>query len=481
MNKKLDLASGDIESILGAWESDTAAPVVLRDRSYKTLQRHGLMTEKATVYKNIEVGTHPSNRAKTILEIQEVPRKTKNFKSGGFSLSECNRAVAVERPPGEEGDKWEKKNQDIVIKSNEQLAPVATGSLKIFSTACSHTKEVLKAVGHGARSDDKDISSDGRISKEMACGGNEDYIHAVENGIPWKVINYVVALRYPLLIDLICSADNVPMAMSKADSVFQILRKIHQEANSIAEINSEGEAVVDWDRVEHRVARSELNRITDLPELVRFVRYKSGGLNNPIVLDRIEAWLLNTKKSSELSPVVLGRLAHLSFPPNIGAHWITACCQIMVFCIDCNRNGESKYYSPADVAQMQGGLMKFVLQADELLRKVPIASAIRSHSSNTPTFFHVFISFRTILFQTWPCQQYHFSACSCLLKLILFKDSPCTQSNNFNSHFQPALTRGADAFCRFKKFATLQKLLNGFAPLIFIFCKAALVSAWLHT
>ena len=57
MNKKLDLASGDIESILGAWESDTAAPVVLRDRSYKTLQRHGLMTEKATVYKNIEVGT----------------------------------------------------------------------------------------------------------------------------------------------------------------------------------------------------------------------------------------------------------------------------------------------------------------------------------------------------------------------------------------------------------------------------------------
>ena len=58
-------------------------------------------------------------------------------------------------------------------------------------------------------------------------------------------------------------------------------------------------------------------------------------------------------------------------PPGVGVHCFAAVVKTMITCTETNRDGESKYFGPADISQMQGSLYAVALQVDELMGKAP--------------------------------------------------------------------------------------------------------------
>ena len=72
--------------------------------------------------------------------------------------------------------------------------------------------------------------------------------------------------------------------------------------------------------------------------------------------------------ASEPSPAVMGKMAAVSWPPNTGAMWMTSAIQAMILSPDCNRRGESKYYTSSDPNQWQNQ-MKFILHSEEIMQK----------------------------------------------------------------------------------------------------------------
>ena len=88
----------------------------------------------------------------------------------------------------------------------------------------------------------------------------------VDEGIPWRVIHPKAAIRFPVLIDLICNADNLPTAMARPDSPLEILRKIARDAKA-------NKGNINWEDVLRRVAKTEFNRADDLPDFVEFVKH----------------------------------------------------------------------------------------------------------------------------------------------------------------------------------------------------------------
>ena len=97
-------------------------------------------------------------------------------------------------------------------------------------------------------------------------------------------------------------------------------------------------------------------------------------MEEPMTLNRIMEYRKTlTGKVSEPSPVIMGRMSAIIFPPNVGANWHEAVVECMLVNRDVNRNNESKYYTPGDISKMQGGEMqKLIMSADMKMRQAPI-------------------------------------------------------------------------------------------------------------
>ena len=73
----------------------------MRDQVYRDVQIFGLAEfVKVLVQK---MGTHPRNRSAAVLGIVNLEVKLIGLHTGGLSLSELARAVAVKRPHGAKG------------------------------------------------------------------------------------------------------------------------------------------------------------------------------------------------------------------------------------------------------------------------------------------------------------------------------------------------------------------------------------------
>lgn len=215
----MDLIDSSIQKIIKRSKSKDPRVVGGRDEAFMLLAEQELMYSAR--FNATQMGVHPSNRSKTMVESQNLKKKLKGFKKVGFSNQECLRAVSVERSPKALGDSHEEKNARMARESNGQLAPVELGSLRGFSLTCGHTNQSLRAVVAGVECDDPDISVNGKLNKAKFA---EDpvFMDNIEHGMTWKMIKWEVEERWPELIELIIEADNVPFSSAKVATLLII-------------------------------------------------------------------------------------------------------------------------------------------------------------------------------------------------------------------------------------------------------------------
>ena len=139
--ERMQTAKRDLDALKAKCNEPSAQIVVIRDELYSTLMLNALARKRRIP--PMAMGFHPRNRGHVGIVAGDTRTKLVRF-VGGFSPAECDRAVAVQRSPGDRGDAFEAKNIQMSKDSNGVLAPVSPGSLEAFSLTCTHTYGALR-------------------------------------------------------------------------------------------------------------------------------------------------------------------------------------------------------------------------------------------------------------------------------------------------------------------------------------------------
>ena len=377
VRERICCARGQMLKIKEKYDAATAQLVYLRDMIFEVLLFWKLM-HVATI-NCMQIGTHPKNRGDNMIEPQDIPDKLEKFVKFGVSADEMKRACCLARPEGAKGEEYESKNIACVKKASGQLAPVAIGSLRFFTITCGHTNQSMRAsVCCCIKCDVAAISQNGVISKAVISEKCPNFGQMCDQGIPWKVILPEVEEEWEWAIDIIMDADNITYQMARPDSVFELQMKIVKKALSLRDPETK---VVNWDDVVAKIRQTEIKRSDDVPDLCTFVRYNSGGLDDPIILKEIEIKVKLMKKGyTEPNTQVLAKMQLFDeYAPTCLIWWRAAVVKAMIVSRDKNRRGESKYFSPGDIADMLTKYKEFTFQADEIMAK---ACCFFSNESN---------------------------------------------------------------------------------------------------
>jgi len=342
-------------------QQKNAKMVSIRDEIFEKLKASAL-SYKAR-YHCAQVGVNPRNRSFSMIEPQELPKKLKKFKMGGWSWIECKGASCTERIPGKKGNKYEDENKLVAKKSNGQIAPVDTDSLRTFSITCGHTNQSLRCVHWRLPCDDPELGCDGRYSAERFS--DEPFHVALETGMEWTVIKWQVEDAFPDLIDLLIEADNVPQAVARADNTIEKLLKIHHNAKTIADEDGN----VDWEKVETMAERSTLDNQHEIKEYVAFVKSSAGSLDDPTIIKEADAYSKILTKVRDIPAAVLGRFDGVDLGPAGSPLWRAACLKIQLSSEKATEHNVSKYFNPIDITNMSRGLRTIVLNANEIMEK----------------------------------------------------------------------------------------------------------------
>jgi len=362
----MKLVDQAIQDIIRRANTKDAPVVRLRDEAFRLL-RTSKLSYKARFH-SLQVGFNPRNRSQVGVEPQENPKRLHKYKRSGWSNVECANAAATERAPGARGDALEKKNIEVVEQSGGMLAEVQPQSLRIFTITCGHTNQAIRAAVAGIKSDDAELTLDGKLHPPTICGDDDLYLEAMTNGMEWTVICWQVEQKYPALIDLIIEADNVPVTAARKDNIIERLFKIQKIVKD--QVSPSGD--IDWELVVNIAMRSELQRSKDeVGQLVAFVKSSSGGLENPFVLREIDNWAKVLPFIRDAPSNVLAHFETADLGPGGCGLWRAACVKLMVSSEDkfVTPKNESKYFSVQDINNMSRTLRPMILQATEMMEK----------------------------------------------------------------------------------------------------------------
>ena len=181
-----------------------------------------------------KMDTHPRNRSETVLDGANLEVKLIGFRTGWLSLNELARAVAVKRPPGDKGNAWEERCAEVAKLSNGKIAEVVPDSLECFTICCNHTKEALRCIYYGTRSDNPVYAVDDNVALTSFHDRSASFADALENGVYVLMIDPEVEADNEWLIDELMEADNVTNQLATNDTDLALMRKIKKEAQKFA-------------------------------------------------------------------------------------------------------------------------------------------------------------------------------------------------------------------------------------------------------
>ncbi len=99
----------------------------------RLLLEAGLLERR--VYDVTKVGTHPDNREQEMaipVDVQDLLMREDGFNPSKWA------ALACTIPPGPIGDSWRQMNVDLILESDNFLAPVRADELEIATARGSH-------------------------------------------------------------------------------------------------------------------------------------------------------------------------------------------------------------------------------------------------------------------------------------------------------------------------------------------------------
>ena len=158
------------------------------------------------------------------------------------------------------------ENMNRRLAEGVDLAPVQKDSIRLGSLTLGHTNLGLRCIQAGAPSSVPLLSRDGRMCLDKIEARDPDVAKAVQQGLHWKVLRWVMRVRYPKLLDIIQAAGN-SQAQRPIHEV-QGIAAMHRAAASSQE--------PDWESIKRAVLRTLPPWADDVDSLIAFAVSKSG-------------------------------------------------------------------------------------------------------------------------------------------------------------------------------------------------------------
>ena len=281
MEDRINSANAKMQAIEHAYMHDKNAQLIdLQLQGQRILEEHNLAAY--AYHHSSKTIVHPSNRGKRMLDVPEVPQKVAGISDVSFSLAEVAMAASVKLPPAGHPvrTEWERKNIALVNAAGGTLGPCVPGDADVAVLGCNHNTAGLKAIWSKAKCSIERISEHGRYSAAKITGRCPSYAEPLEKGLRYFTIEWPAAEKWPRFIELWIEAANVGAALSKADTIFQLMGKAHGHIIQSPQDSNEDVAAM--------MARAKPPLEHMLVEIVKYTRDWSGGTKFPQYLDKLD-------------------------------------------------------------------------------------------------------------------------------------------------------------------------------------------------
>ena len=381
MREKLNYVREELEAILPRVLDDPNAPLIsLRDAAMDILRKAGLVY-KIRMHSRF-VGVHPRNRYGDGIVPANVFKLLLAIFAQGFSERQLDHPTAVEVPPA--GHPARAKiiefNKNCMADSHGRLPAYEddTEIIKIISATCGHTSQGLRCLWHEVECDESTpIATNGRLSLEVAKMLQPKYAEAASEGIVWEVVYWKVEEEYPAIMDLFQEAGNQRNMLSKGESRLEVLMKMHGVAKRRFHELDKGDAEATpeeveevWETVRKAAMRGNPPFSEEVCELLDFVRYLSGGIENPIYLTSMRDFIRTLKVERQIEGAIWGAVSRVRIgAPNAAPTLRVACLWAMAGASDTYGVGEEQtLLATGDIQALGGKHLPHAVAADEMLR-----------------------------------------------------------------------------------------------------------------
>ena len=162
----------------------------------RLLLEAGLLERR--VYDVTKVAIHPDNREQEMAIPVEVQDLLDGMCEDGFNPSKWA-ALACTIPPGPIGDSWRQMNVDLILESDNFLAPVRADDLEIATARGPHGTCAIRCGKLGAKRTHASLAgNDGISSKEKICELAPSMRVPIEQGVEYEIIPGELALAVPI-------------------------------------------------------------------------------------------------------------------------------------------------------------------------------------------------------------------------------------------------------------------------------------------
>ena len=213
------------------------------------------------------VGIHPKNRYGMGLVVSNVHKLGAAFHKAGFSFIACEEAVCIADDASREIAKFTRTIQN----GSEHLGKSGENEVVAGAIACTHTNQWLLAAEQGVKTDVPELQDHkGCIDTSKIKMKSPNHVQACAQGITWIMIKAEAVQQFPSLPNVIMKGRQLVGQVQNRESQVELLMGMHTLA-----MQSSG--LPDWEQVKKIVAETESHHKSDIPALVNFRKYFSGG------------------------------------------------------------------------------------------------------------------------------------------------------------------------------------------------------------
>eukprot|EP00959_Pyramimonas_sp_CCMP1952_P468864 9493952-Pyramimonas_sp.AAC.1 len=170
------------------------------------------------------IGVHPKNRHGLGLDIQTVQSVLKDITTHGWSDIEVAGARAFEKSENPDIRKVQCEFQDFLYNTSDgYLAAMAHEDLRILTVASSHTVAGARCVKAAAKSDNEELTTNGRLVVDKIMAKSPAYKRPLEHGVQFTTIRWQVEERIPELPDFLARASNTSKDAAKPQPKIETL------------------------------------------------------------------------------------------------------------------------------------------------------------------------------------------------------------------------------------------------------------------
>jgi hypothetical protein len=303
-----------LTDLVKQWKAPNPPCATLRDQTYTILQEYGC-AEFIKMHTD-KLGTHPENRHKTVLDIQNVEKIVVGLHQGGISAQEASRMAAIGRSRDARGQQYEHRCMNVASASNGKLAAITAGSIEAFTIACGHTKEAIRCINHATVCNNPIVSTNGRVDKSKFLARGPATVNAMDEGLNVLVIDPWIDVNFSELVRCLLEADNSVNQVYHKDSDLAVFWKIYNcAASMMADRNNKAfstvlEKQLFWTDVTCRIQGQEFSRAADIPGFVAVTRLLCQSATDPTkVIEDLDRYVRTLSKVYPMDPKLLQSIA----------------------------------------------------------------------------------------------------------------------------------------------------------------------------